>query len=174
MSNNVLNTIMTDEAKLEGLKNLENIITSFHKNNQHHIGQLLAKIMNIPYEIETKHIKVKLSCNWADTKTITNLWNKMSENNNFSWGKIRLITGNEEPDYYVVINGTNDQINPSKTIVFHMEPYIEKLTFLNNWRFAKEPMFLKVLSHDKEYNNNEWHLSLSYSELLKKEIEVKN
>ena len=50
-------------------------------------------------------------------------WNKMSKGN-YTWNDIELVLDN--PDYYVVINSPPPgvTVEPSKTIIFRMEPYM--------------------------------------------------
>lgn len=119
-------------------------------------------------------ITVKLLCNWMSSEELANSWNKMSKGD-FTWNKIKLIwNDNKEPDYYVVINKPPSFINPpsNKTIVFRMEPYMEKHPEIwGEWSSPDSKNFFKVCYHDNEYNNNEWHLSKTYKELLNQPIE---
>jgi hypothetical protein len=124
--------------------------------------------------IQNKFINVMLHCNWDTSEELCKLWNKMSKGN-FIWNNIRIVS--EEPaDYHVVINSPISptiEFSPEqkkKTIVFRMEPNME----LNDeWRFWKAPVeeeFKFVGYHDKHYNNNEWHLSKTYNELMSEQI----
>ena len=88
--------------------------------NQHHLGKLLKKIYK-----PTK-IRLLLLCNWCDSKNLCDFWNKMSKGD-YTWNNICVVS--EEPaDYYCIINKPSDdyEIDKSKTILFRMEPYMEK------------------------------------------------
>lgn len=164
-------------------------------SNQNYLGLLLSKIWLYREDIHQTIIKniegfeqedieileetsdfitVKLLCNWMTSEELAKSWNKMSQGN-FTWNKIKVIwTYNKEPDYYVVINKPPSCITPppEKTIVFRMEPYMEKHPEIwKEWTLPDITKFFKVCYHDTEYNNNEWHLSLTYNELMSKSID---
>lgn len=108
---------------------------------------------------ELFYIRVQLLCNWLSSEDLTKLWSKMTKKNN-TWNSIRLVT--ENPDYYVVINGTHIDTPKNRTILMSMEPYLEnRLTE----KLSIESYFA-VFFHANELNNMEWHLSLSYFDLL--------
>jgi hypothetical protein len=120
--------------------------------------------------------RVKLLCNWCSSEDLAKTWNKMSKGN-FTWNNIQLVW--QDPvDYYVVINRSliqdvaTSSLPLDKTIVFHMEPNLSNEDMWGKeWAVSflleNEKKFFKICPHEKhgEYNNNEWHLSLSYSEL---------
>lgn len=171
-------------------RNTQEAIQECLRQNLFHLGLLLAKqspkkhkhtvstltrTSNMmltdkePFTEDTSLIHVKLLCNWTDTESLTEVWNKMSMGN-YQWNNIRLVTDNKEPDYYVIINAAppSEKYIPSKTIVFHMEPFI---TTHNKDRWGewgnieKSTDFLNVITHEKGYNNLEWHLSSTWSQL---------
>jgi len=117
---------------------------------------------------------VRLLCNWQTTHDLSELWNKMSKGN-YTWDNIKLVwTG--EADYYVVINcpPINEFPPPSKTIVFRMEPNMHLHPELwGDWAKPNPALFVKVCCHEDEYNNNEWHLSKTYTELKSSHPEKK-
>lgn len=117
------------------------------------------------------HTRVRLLCNWTDSKGLCDLWNKMSQGN-YTWNNLQVVW--EEPyDYTVVVNcpPISEFPDPRQTILFRMEPNMEKHPELwGDWSNPKDSDFLKVCRHETEYNNNEWHLSKTYSELLTLEI----
>lgn len=121
-----------------------------------------------------KKIRVMMYCNWTSSQALCDLWNKMSKGD-YTWNNIQIVC--EEPyDYTVVINSAPQDapIDPSKTIVFHMEPNIPSHEHIwGTWANPDETKFLYVGRHDKFYNNNEWHLSKTYSQLVSEPI-VKN
>lgn len=124
-------------------------------------------IQNEEKDVEEK-IRVLLLCNWTSSEDLLNTWNKMSENLNCSWKNIRVVS--QEPcDFYCIINRPLPDVSyvPEKTILFRMEPYMEKDE--PQWgEFAKpDPkQFLFAGYHDLHFNNNEYHLTKSYKQLL--------
>jgi len=116
-----------------------------------------------------KTIIVKLLCNWTSSEQLCKIWNKLSKGD-YTWNNIKIVWESEEPDYYVVINATTEKIDKKKTIVFRMEPHMERNGQWGEWAYPDEKEFLKVCFHDKEYNNTEWHLSKTYTELLTMKI----
>ena len=125
-----------------------------------------------PNSLKKTHIKVLLLCNWCSSVDLCNLWNKMSKGN-YCWNNIQIVS--EEPcDFYCVINQPPININLAleKTIVFHMEPNMEKNSYIWNkkWMDIPKNNFKFYGSHEDHYNNMEWHISKSYSELKNEEI----
>lgn len=149
------------------------------KNNANELAQLLHIAMEykgliVKNETVDKEdvVRVFLMCNWCSSQQLIDNWNKMSEDNNYSWKKIKIVA--EEPcDYYCIINKppADATYDPAKTIVFRMEPYMEKDE--RQWDNFTKPdasKFKFVGYHDKHYNNNEWHLSKTYKQLLEEPI----
>lgn len=124
-------------------------------------------------EIDKKNnkIRVMLLCNWCDSETLCKTWNKMSKGD-YTWNNIQIVW--EEPcDYYVVINCPPITIFPdnSKIILFHMEPNMVKHPELwGEWSNPPKDMFKFYGTHDNEYNNNEWHISMTYNQLCTEKI----
>ena len=119
-----------------------------------------------------KKIRVLLLCNWCSSKELCDIWNKMSKGN-YSWNNIKIVW--EEPcDYYCVINQppSNIRIDTEKTIFFKMEPHMNKNSHLWNkdWMNIPSNDFKFFGDHDVHFNNNEWHLSKTYTELKNQEI----
>ena len=118
--------------------------------------------------------RIQIYCNWCSSEDLCKLWEKMSKGN-CEWDGIVLISNNEKPDYYVVINCPPIGINPpkEKTIIFQMEPNMN--LYENQWgEWANPKGYLKVFSHDVAFNNNEWHLSKTYNELINEKDIQKN
>lgn len=114
--------------------------------------------------------KVMMLCNWCESKTLCDTWNKMTKGN-YTWNNIRMVW--EEPcDYYVVINCPPITVSPipEKIILFHMEPHMVKDK--HKWGdWAEPPDSIKFRgTHNREYNNNEWHLSKTYTELSSEQV----
>jgi hypothetical protein len=129
---------------------------------------------NPPLLEDDEKVTVKLLANWTSSEALRGIWNKMSKGN-YTWNNIYLVT-DDNPDYFVVVNAPPSGIipDPSKTIVFQMEPCMEK--HKDQWKewAAPDPnKFFKVCYHSTDYNNNEWHLSKTYDE-LKTDVIVKN
>jgi hypothetical protein len=113
--------------------------------------------------------KIKFYCNWTSSENLTRLWLKMCKKDNI-WNTLQVVL-NEEPDIYVVINSTNEQIKKERTILFHMEPYMT--TDRWGW-FADPPDFYKLLfygCHRNCLNVAEWHLSKTYNQLMNEMVE---
>lgn len=121
-----------------------------------------SKMLSSLYDRE-EVIFIKLCCNWCTSSDLVKIWNKMKKND-------KIILVSKEPcDYYVVINSTNEKIDPKKTFVFQMEPYM-KYNNWGEWGVPDTKKFLKVFTHESHYNNIEWHLSKTYNELINMDI----
>lgn len=159
-----LNTILSN---LNGIKKDGTHVVEKKDNQQTQVQtQSLRDIINPPSKLKTqKQTKLKLLCNWTSSKELAHLWNKMSKGN-FQWDNIKLVW-DEEPDYYVVINRPpiNEFPISQKTIYFRMEPYMEKREDIWGYWSNPDPELFLWAGYD-EYNNNEWHLSKTYSELI--------
>jgi len=143
----------------------------YHDNDRNGIynlilGKLESNIVvkNTSNVVDKKQTKIKILCNWLSSKDVSILWNKMSQGN-YTWNNLQLVW-NEEPDYFVVINSSIESPPPEKTIVFRMEPHMERNQ--EQWGYwAKPPVdkFIKVCYHETDHNNTEWHVNKTYSEL---------
>lgn len=168
------------------------LLKKYYDNNEINTAFLLSKILkdklnnnseyiNLTFQIKSKldnnifyqkYIRVLLACNWCSSKELCDIWNKMSKGNCI-WNNIQIVS--QEPcDYYCIINQppNNLKIVIENTIVFIMEPYMNKNYHLWNdkWMNIDKNKFKWYGSHDKYYNNNEWHLSKTYNELKDQEI----
>lgn len=126
-------------------------------------------------EKENKNtIKVFLTCNWTDSKSLCNVWNKMSKDNNYCWNNIQIVW--KEPyDYVCIINqpfDLNMKLDKQKTVIFRMEPNMEKNKHFwsSEWINPKKEDFLFVGYHKEHYNNLEWHISKNYTQLSNENI----
>lgn len=121
---------------------------------------ILPKKMNTISPIK----RVKLLCNWCSSETLHSYWAKMSQDGNGKWDSISLAL--EEPiDFTVVLNATNELIDPKRTIVFQMEPKMESNPSWGSWAKPDEKAFKAVFTHKTEMNNIEWHLKPTYQQL---------
>ena len=78
------------------------------------------------FENQDKKIRIKMLCNWCSSETLCKEWSNMCEDPvSFTWKNLQMTWENENIDYYVIINRpqNDDFYDPSKTIVFQMEPY---------------------------------------------------
>jgi hypothetical protein len=126
--------------------------------------------------VQTKNeeniIKILVMCNWLSSNDLKCLWDKMSKGN-YTWDNIQLVS--EEPcDYYLVVNSPlNKEFIPplDKTILFRMEPYMEKEQHWGYWSNPDKSKFKFAGFHEDHYNNNEWHLSKSWTQLSQENIQ---
>ena len=176
--------------ELENLIKNDNIIDALHvcieKNNYDTLKILcyiykdkmkdddnFKKIYNMVKSdkiIFLKNIRILLLCNWCSSEQLCSSWNKMSKGN-CTWDNIAIVY--EKPyDYYCVINKTNENIDLSKTILFRMEPNIDNNPDIwgKEWSDLNPINFKFCGTHQFHFNNIEWHLSKTYSELLSEEI----
>lgn len=118
-------------------------------------------------KVETKYTKVKLLCNWMTSEGLARVWDKMSRGD-FTWNNIKIVW-DCEPDYYVIINCPPlDEFNiPTKRCVYiQMEPNMsERKDSWGDWADPDEKLFIKAFKHKDDYNNVEYHLSKTYTEL---------
>ena len=132
------------------------------------------------YEIQSS-TRILLIPNWCSSKELCDIWNKMTKFQDYKWNNIQIVW--EEPaDFYCVINKPNNQginYDPKRTIIFQMEPNMK--TKPHFWGEFSDPdigKFYYVGSHERVYNNVEWHISKTYKELMNesvdKNVELKN
>lgn len=128
---------------------------------------------------ESRPVLIKLLCNWCNSEELSKIWNKMSKDGKYRWfsdspNNFTIeITWTKEPDLYVIINRPRpqDKYEAKKSIIFQMEPNMKSNRYIwNDWASLDKDRFFHVSTHDDEYNNNEWHLSLSYNTLLEHKI----
>ena len=121
------------------------------------------------HPIELTHNKVvhiKLLCNWTTSERLTNVWKKMSQDGQGRWGNLQLTTDSDVADFFVIINSTKEYHEPHRSIVFHMEPFIPKRSDIwGKWSLVSSPPYLNVMSHERSYNNIEWHIGRTYEDL---------
>ena len=124
-----------------------------------------------------KKLRVKMLCNWCSSKELCDEWNKMSKGD-YTWNGIRIVWEGDA-EYYVIINKPKlgDSFEPSKTIVFHMEPWcgIESQTWgvktWGEWAKPNPQKFLMIRSHDRVYNTAFWQVSWTYNDFKTRTID---
>jgi len=117
-----------------------------------------------------KKLRVKVLCNWCDSKKLCDEWNHMSNTRN----NIKLTDEDDNIDYYIIINKPmNDKYIPEKTIVFQMEPWCYNedqnwgVKTWGEWAQPDESKFLHVRSHKKFYNNCTWNIKIPDGNITK-------
>jgi hypothetical protein len=116
-------------------------------------------------------IRLCLVCNWCSSKELVAVYSKMSQDNRGRWNNIQIVPlDDNSADYYVVLNAAelNIRIDPGKVFVFQMEPNMAQQPEV--WGFWAKPERVRLFDHKTVYNNVEWHLSLTYSQLMHNEI----
>jgi len=131
-----------------------------------------------------KTINVSMICNFNDSKSLCDEFNNMSKGD-YRWNNIKIVSDNfnkNNIDYYVIINKPLNNLqhyDPSKTIVFQMEPWIYNSNVghgvhtWGNWAKPDPNKFLSVRSHDKYYNNCQSQLKTTYSDFMKNKVVIK-
>lgn len=111
-----------------------------------------------------KPIRIQMLCNWCRSEELHALWSKMLPKDS----NIMLVS--EQADYWIIINQPRaDEMvyEPSKTIVFQMEPNMDRYPGWNTeWRVPDRNRFLQVFTHASGMNNVEWDLSTDFDTLL--------
>ena len=118
-------------------------------------------------------IRVLMFCNWCSSQQLCDTWNKMSKGD-YTWDNIKMVSS-EPCDYYCVINRTDQPFIPEKTIYFRMEPNMQNHPHMwGDWadvsKLKEKYDFKYIGDHKTEYNNNEWHLSQTYNQLISEPI----
>jgi hypothetical protein len=99
------------------------------------------------------------------------LWDKQSQGGG-RWDDLQLVADEKKADYFVIINFPfpGERFDPRRTVIFPMEPAHGRVQW-GSWRDPSPRKFLRVMSHDKEHNNLEWHLSKTYPALMEQPVE---
>lgn len=125
---------------------------------------------------------IKLMCNWTTSSELCKEWAHMSQAKRCElfpyWNNIEFTSSNIA-DFYIIINKPlpNEYYNPSRTIIFHMEPWCgnENQTWgvktWGEWANPSIEKFLQVRNHDNYINNCLWQLSTTYTEFKTNKIE---
>ena len=115
--------------------------------------------------------RIKMLCNWCDSKSLCDEWNNMSMGN-YCWNDLEITWTNTDIDFYVIINMPypGERYIPERTIVFQMEPRCDNVNqnwgtkTWGEWANPDESKFLQVRTHNTHYNNGFWQLKTTYSE----------
>lgn len=120
---------------------------------------------------DNKKVRVMMYCNWCDSKELCESWNKMSKGD-YTWNNIQIVWG-EPYDWIVIINCPPITVFPDtkRTILFQMEPHMANNKHMwGDWGDPPVDSFKYCGTHANGYNNNEWHLAKTYSELSCEEV----
>lgn len=128
-----------------------------------------------------KNIRVKLLCNWQDSKKLCDEWVNLTQGN-YKWNNITFTWDDHNIDYWVIINypPPNAQFILNKTILFHMEPWCadpEQSWGVKTWGSWSNPdpsKFMSLRTHKYAYNNATWQLKLTYTQLKTNSITKSN
>lgn len=148
----------------------------FNKHGTHltinNIPKTQPIIQSFKHQVKLFKYKVKIISPFNDAKTLANFFNKTKVNN-----YIEYIDGTSY-DYIVIINKPDDLrnlIKYSKAIIFQMEPDYANSNWKANygsWIDQEEKLCFNM-KHSIGYNNVEWHISSSVTELTSNLIEKK-
>jgi GR25 family glycosyltransferase involved in LPS biosynthesis/glycosyltransferase involved in cell wall biosynthesis len=148
-----------------------------------HIGRLTWEGSDVPnaYDLNDeqefgrpvrKPHRIRLLANWTSSEHLCEVWNRQSRGNR-RWNYIEVTSDPNDADYWAIINFPNDSsesFDKRRTVVFQMEPR-RGVAAWGAWARPDPREFLQVRSHHQFRNNSEWHLDLSYNQLLSAEIE---
>jgi len=150
-------------------KKLEEIIQDIYSNYKLYYYGPACVSYNSSKNINNS-IRIKMLCWWCSSEQLCKQWSNMCEEG-FRWNNFELTWTNikEEIDYYVIINypGKNEYFDPSKTIVFQMEPWIYDMNkpwgvkTWGEWALPDPTKFLEVMGRNTEHCN----LAENYTEL---------
>jgi len=130
-------------------------------------------------------IRIKMLCNWTDSKQLCKEWSNMCEPGlRFQWKNYRMVWTDrvEDIDYYVIINRPppGAHYDSKKTIVFQMEPWVHDenkpwgVKTWGEWAEPDENKFMHVHSHKKYLNNVQWLNTIPEKSVLGVGTELKN
>jgi hypothetical protein len=158
--------------RLREAKNDAQILEYFQDSGLVEALSLFKRILNVDLD---KVFTIKMTGHWADFNELYKIWKKMSKDGEGRWENIKCVSEGD-PDYFVVINSPHQNdlksIVPSRTIVFQMEPDMEKkVNMWGAWASPGKNTFYKVITHKDFPNLMEWHLSKTYSQLQTETIE---
>jgi GR25 family glycosyltransferase involved in LPS biosynthesis/glycosyltransferase involved in cell wall biosynthesis len=114
-----------------------------------------------------QYTRVKMICAWSSSEQFCREWSNMCETKN-TWKDIEITHSDDNVDYYVIINTPyeNEYYEPSKTLVFQMEPWVYNndnnwgVKCWGEWAIPDESKFLYVGTHKKALNNVQWQINV--------------
>ncbi len=118
-------------------------------------------------------VRVKISCLWCSPSALLGEFGRGCNLPGWRWNNLQLVSEGDY-DYLTVINRPHHEepIFPERTIVFHMEPKMEK--DIAQWGLWTDPeknlKVLKAFTHKVGHNNIQWHLNKNYDQLTNEVI----
>ena len=118
-------------------------------------------------------IKIAVITNWTSSQTVYELWKKQSQDSQGKWNDIQLVAHEADADIYVIVNSIyglsiyDASLRYPDAHYFLMEPYAP-----DGWSEVKK-YFKAAHTHDICTNVGEWHIGLSYGELMHKSFNLK-
>ena len=116
--------------------------------------------------------RIKMLCNWCSSEQLCKEWSTMCHDKlHKKWKNIEITCEDKEIDYYVIINSppVDAVYEPSKTIVFQMEPWVYDetkqwgvKTWGNEWSSPDPTKFLRVFTHKTHLNNVQWQIDYPF------------
>ena len=127
--------------------------------------QILTYYYTLPSLYKTS-FKIYPSCNWQSSNDLLNSWIKFQPKS--LKGIVDFTLNKQEADYHMVINASQEQLEPHKILYFAMEPYMDKSPqfshYVNSLK-SQQHNIPFIGEHSISINNNEWHLSPSIEDL---------
>jgi glycosyltransferase involved in cell wall biosynthesis len=123
-----------------------------------------------------KPIRIKPLCGkcspWRSSEEICKDWNRLTKGN-YRWNHIQLTWGDDNIDYYVIINAPppNVYYDPTRTLVFQIEPWCADpkqrwgVKTWGEWAKPDPSKFLYVHDKETQYNIAFWQFGLSYTQI---------
>ena len=130
-------------------------------------------------QVLTGPIRIKMMCNWCDSRQLCKEWSNMCEDPvAMRWKNLELVWDDADTtnaDYFVIVNSPppGAHYDPSRTIVFQMEPWVHdasKRWGVKTWGAWAEPSpakFMAVRGRKTPgcHNNAFWQLELTLQQL---------
>jgi len=153
-------------------ENYSSAVQNCAQNGYFYLGTLISEIVGKPELYNhlrvSQPILLKVYTNWLPSHEQTIKYFDLFSKGNCTWNNVCLVDKN--PDYWVIINRPppNASYDPKKTIVFRMEPNMERRVDLwgDYWADPPESDFLYVQKHAYALNNLEWHLARTFNQLV--------
>lgn len=118
-------------------------------------------------------VRVKITSLWSLAPELREEFGRGCNLPGWRWNNIQLVDGGDY-DYLVVINKPHhtEPVYPERTISFHMEPHMEtQPSYWGEWIDPEKNLkILKCFSHKVGYNNLQWHLNKTYTQLMTEPI----
>jgi len=118
-------------------------------------------------------IRIKMMCNWCDSRQLCKEWSNMCEDPvAMRWKNLELVW-DDNADYFVIVNSPppGARYDPSRTIVFQMEPWVHdasKRWGVKTWGAWADPTKFMAVRGRKTpgcHNNAFWQLELTLQQL---------